>query len=349
MQTIYEKIANYLRYLIEENKNNPNYRLPSEQQLQKKFSASRVSVRRAFKKLQDENLILSMKGKGHFINYDAGFDNSYEIKTTIAFIMTNPSNNFHQQILKGVNEYCNDNNIHLITYFSYNDPRLEQQKLIDAKNSHVDGIILFPCDNDVYSAELLKLINKKPIVLVDRYLKGLNLPCVSSKHQELAFNAVKYFYKKNLHDIVYICHQANLSSSTIDREEGIKNGLLKFMGQLNNNNFLHESAPPDKIYDLYLDYFSKNKHIKGVLATPCNEDLLRALETLKLKINRDIFMISIDESPESSAQTIYPSIIQNGFKIGYTAGEYVVKMLREYLPNTKQSIMIPVKYKNWRF
>lgn len=349
MEAVYEKIANYLRYLIEENKNSPNYRLPSEQQLQKKFSASRVSVRRAFKKLQGENLIYSMKGKGHFINREAVFDNTYAIRTTIAFIMTKPSNHFHQQILNGINAYCNENNIHLITYFSYNDPKIEQQKLLDANNSHVDGIVLFPCDNDVYSNELLKLVNKKPIVLVDRYLKGLNLPCVSSNHFEIAFNAVKYFHKKNLHDVVYICHQSNLSSSTIDREEGIKKGMLKFMGQLNNNNFIHETVSRDKLYDLYLNYFTKNSHINGILSTSCNEELFQVFDTLNLKLNRDIFLISIDESPDSSSKILYPSIIQNGFKIGYTAGEYVIKMIREYLPNKKEFIHIPVKYKNWHF
>lgn len=213
---------------------------------------------------------------------------------------------------------------------------------------HADGIVLLPCDNDTYSTELLKFINKKPIVLVDRALHGLNLTTVSSNHTELALNAVKYFHKKGLKDIAYICHQLDLSASTMEREEGIKKGMLKYMGQLNNNNFIHDDVPAHNLYNFYLQYFSEHKNIQGVLATPCNNALFEALKRLNRKVNRDIFLVSIDNDPYTNTNVIYPCIIQNGYKIGYTAAEYVYKMIREELPNEKQTIHIPVKYKNWK-
>lgn len=348
MEALYIKIANYLKFLIAENSKKQTFQLPSETQLQNKFNVSRVTVRQAFDSLKKENLIYAIKGKGYFSRGDILFEENYETKTTIAFIMTTPTNGLHSQIIKGVNDYCNLHNIHLLTYLTYNDAILEQQKIHDAMKMHADGFILLPCDNDTYSNELLKIVNKKPIVLVDRTLHGLNLTTVSSNHTELALNAVKYFHKKGLKDIAYISHQVDLSTSTIEREEGIKKGLLKYMGQLNNNNFVHDSVPEHNLYNFYLQYFLDHKNIQGILATPCNLHLLDALKKMNRKINKDIFLVSIDSIPYANTPSYLPTIIQNGYKIGHTAAEYVYKMIREDLPNKKQTIHIPVKYKNWK-
>lgn len=348
MEALYIKIANYLKFLISENSKKQNFQLPSETQLQNKFNVSRVTVRQAFDSLKKENLIYAIKGKGYFSRGDILPEEDYELKTTIAFIMTTTTNILHEQIIKGVNDYCNQHNIHLLTYLTYNDALLEQQKIRDAMKIHADGFILLPCDNDTYSNELLKIVNKKPIVLVDRTLHGLNLTTVSSNHTELALNAVKYFHKKGLKDIAYISHQLDLSSSTVEREEGIKKGLLKYMGQLNNNNFVHDFIQKHNYYNFYLQYFSEHKNIQGVLTSSCNVHLLDALKKLNRKINKDVFLVSIDNPDTSNNPIYFPTIIQNGYKIGFTAAEYVYKMIREDLPNQKQTIHIPVKYKNWK-
>jgi len=346
MKPLYAKIIDYLKYLIKDNKG--DCPLPSEMQLQQKYGVSRVTVRRALDTLKKENLIYSIKGKGYFVKKDGLIPENYDSKVTIAFIITTHLNSLYNQILQGVNDYCNQHNIHLLTYFSYNNALLEQQKIRDATKMHVDGLILLPCDNDTYSSELLKLINKKPIVLVDRSLQGLNLTTISSNHTEMALNAVKYFHKKGLKNISYISHQTDLSASTKEREEGIKEGLLKYMGQINNNNFIHENIPEHNLCEFYIQYFSKHKNIQGILATPCTPFLISALKTLNRKINQDIFLISIDNDPNMKHDVIYPTIIQNGYKIGWTASEHIYKMIMEDLPNKKDTIHIPIKYKNWK-
>ena len=348
MEPLYSQVINYLKYLISENKLNKSFRIPSEAQLQQKCNVSRVTVRRALRELQEENLIYSLKGKGYYIKENIFNEDNYALKTTIAFIMTTPVNVLYNQILKGVNDYCNQHDIHLVVYFTYNNSSLEKQKIQDASRLHVNGIILLPCDSDIYSAELLKYINKKPIVLVDRTLYGLNLPTVSSNHAELATFAVKYLLKKGANDIVYIVHQTSLSSSTIERQESIKNAILKYTGSLNNSNFLHEDSQNNNLYEVYLQYFSQHPNTRGVIASPCNNQLFDALKKLNKTINKDIFLASIDNDPFTPTSIVVPSIIQNGHKIGFTAAEHIYKMIHENLPNTKQTIHIPVKYKNWK-
>lgn len=134
----------------------------------------------------------------------------------------------------------------------------------------------------------------------------------------------------------------------MEREDGIKKGLLKYMDQVNNNNFIHDVILEHNLYDFYLQYFSNHKNIQGILGSPCNATLFEVLKKLNKKINKDIFLVSIDNDPNIHTNTYYPTIIQNGYKIGYSAAEYVYKMIREDLPNKKQTIHIPVKYKNWK-
>ena len=68
MQTKYEQIAHQLRAEINEGKFEPGDQLPSEKRLCDYFKVSRVTVRQALQKLENQQLIFRKQGLGAFVS-----------------------------------------------------------------------------------------------------------------------------------------------------------------------------------------------------------------------------------------------------------------------------------------
>lgn len=64
------QISNWLRTEIEEGKFKPDDKLPSENELAKKFKVSRVTVRRALQSLESASIIYRCQGLGSFVSED---------------------------------------------------------------------------------------------------------------------------------------------------------------------------------------------------------------------------------------------------------------------------------------
>lgn len=62
------QISNWLREQIESNRFKPEEKLPSENDLAKKFQVSRVTVRRALQSLENESFIFRHQGLGSFVS-----------------------------------------------------------------------------------------------------------------------------------------------------------------------------------------------------------------------------------------------------------------------------------------
>ena len=62
------QISNWLRAQIEEGSFKPDDKLPSENELAKKFDVSRVTIRRALQSLENEEIIYRCQGLGSFVS-----------------------------------------------------------------------------------------------------------------------------------------------------------------------------------------------------------------------------------------------------------------------------------------
>lgn len=73
---LYIDLAKIVKNRIAENKYQIGTKIPSEMELQKEFSVSRTTVRKALKVLSDENYLIKLPGKGTFVS-----DKRNEIET----------------------------------------------------------------------------------------------------------------------------------------------------------------------------------------------------------------------------------------------------------------------------
>lgn len=182
----YIQIADYIHQNIVEDNYKCGEKLPSESELLEMFSVSRIVVVNALKKLMSEGIIYRVAGKGSFVNQKQPLllknsNNESNKYAHVFFVISGIIDQYSQTLASEIANECYKRNIHCSINFSFNNNKIEAEIIDYAIKSGISGIILFPCDKEVYSYSLLTAIDKNiPVVLVDHELPGLGLSCVST-------------------------------------------------------------------------------------------------------------------------------------------------------------------------
>ena len=96
---LYEQLKVALKEDIRNKIYKPGDRMPSEIELEKQYSVSRITVRRAIKELCEENILIRKQGKGTFV---LDKDNYRRIDSTVG--------GFHEALeAEGKKGYCRYN------------------------------------------------------------------------------------------------------------------------------------------------------------------------------------------------------------------------------------------------
>lgn len=218
---LYLQMRAYLLELIERNRQVPFYRLPSENQLAMKFGASRISAKHALDMLRDEGLICRQQGRGSYIAPIPAEDAAQAPnREAMALIVPFTRTIFMSDLMDGLREALNEQSLDLVTFVTDNDQEQEMTYLRQAQE-RFKGILLFPCTLARYHEEVLRLVlNRFPLVQIDRYLLGLNLSCVSCDHKMATYRAVKFLREKGHRRIGFVGHMKDHASSVALRLKG---------------------------------------------------------------------------------------------------------------------------------
>jgi LacI family transcriptional regulator len=175
------------------------------------------------------------------------------------------------------------------------NPEIEKEQLKQMNSRNVEGIIIAPCGN---SPDQLKFIQnmKIPVVCLDRYFEGLNIPFVSTDNYLGAYLATKHFIKNGHTSIVCIQgiessipNQLRIKGFKAALEEaGIKmNSISGYDFSVQNGYtetllLLHNNVKPTAIFAL-----------SNTIALGC----MKALKENNLRIPEDISLIAFDDHP----------------------------------------------------
>lgn len=344
---IYKQIKNYILNLLREHNFDPNYKLPSDNQLALKFNVSRVSVRKAFTELENSNVIMRLKGKGTFAKPK---DENPAPDSTLMLILPSSESAFSNNIMRGVMDYCDTHNIGLTMSFSFCSKKVETQCFKNALNLKSKGILVMPFADDYNDNDVIFSITKKtPTVFIDRKPKCFNLPCVSSNHREITYKAVEYLHNKNHNDILLVSPDIPISS-VVDREKGYLDAINDF-GIESPLIFKPNFSNPEKIDEEYVDFLTKNK--VSAIITSSGDTALRLCSNMKhlgkeLSIDYDLVLIDNESYYfESILGKKIPTIIQDGVMIGYTACKLIHRALKNgKIDNSTTFVPTIFKYEN---
>ena len=329
-----DQIRQELLDIINANRNIKGYKLPSERMLSIKFNASRPSIRVAYQKLIKQGYVEVVHGKGYFIKNDNKSTKGKErIKLQMLFIAPSLKTAFMQQIYSGIMEFCEKNDIDVSIKITEETLKKEKQILELAFYSNYDGVILFPIDNEYYNETLLKFsISKYPLVIIDRYLKALNLSLVSTDNYNAMIDVIKYLYTKGYKNPVFVTHESSLATAVEERINGYNSGLLKYYGSVKNSNLLIlKSNNRDYVYKSIKDFLQKNPETDALIVTDVYLSTAHsAITELHIPTPEQLRVVVFDnEISFAERKAIRPYIIeQDGKNIGYYAARYVYQQIR---------------------
>ena len=187
--SLYRQIFDTISEQIRSGQLAPGERLPSEAETARQFGVSRITSKRALHMLAAEGLITRVPGRGSFVaeQPSAASENSGAEGAMIALVIEDFADSFGNKLVYAVEEYCRENGFRLVLYRSRWDAAREEAAVRDAMALGVAGLLVMPVHGEYYSDVYLKLVlDRFPIVFVDRHLKGLEVSFVGTDNVDAA-------------------------------------------------------------------------------------------------------------------------------------------------------------------
>ncbi|MDY2880687.1 MAG: GntR family transcriptional regulator [Candidatus Borkfalkiaceae bacterium] len=357
---LYNRVIDYVMDIIKQHPDEENYKLPSERQLQLKLGVSSITVKSALKKLQEKNLIVRRQGQGSFINPKVLTSSAPE-KPVYNFLVSLNSLGSHyvNQIILGIQDYCRRKNINCFFTAHFNNKTSETTLLKTFPESPYDGMIIFPVDGNYFNRALLQLVvDKTPIVIIDREYQGVKASFVASNHYGVTYDTVCSLIDEGVTDIALILPLSYNISSVLDRYRGyidafIARGVIIKRQYIldryydnENNDFQNASANPcppqtiEKWTNDYIAFLTKNPDVKAIITINGISFLacVNAARKLKASCNRDLRIFVYDDDNEELASITdvkFVTLRQHGYQIGKQAAAQLYGLITHTAGNKK--------------
>ncbi len=276
--------------------------IPSEKTLCTEFNVARGTLRQALRRLEDAGYLRREQGRGTFVQTK---DRQAGVLGTparrVAFIVPYVRDSSVPTIFIGFQEAAE--RLAWSVLFRQANTGLEEQRstikrLIDQQ---IDGIALYAADSD-NANPLAEIIPPDfPIVLIDRYLKGVNADYVASDHFGGALWAVQHLID-NGHRRIGFIRWLSTATSIEHRMLGYQQALRERNIPIDPSLTFHVESYPTVDITSLVAYLMRPDHPTAVMAA--NDQiaiaLYRAAVIAGLHVPQDLSIIGFDDLDISS-------------------------------------------------
>jgi GntR family transcriptional regulator of arabinose operon len=360
---LYKQIQQYVLDEIYCNDWGANHKLPSESELANRFHVSRLTVKYALKELMDNGLIYRIQGKGTFLSPDySGKPVVYECaenpKKLIAYLMPLAKTIRSMNLINGIEDQLVRHGYRLLYCKTHDSRETEKQIIQEVIRLGVAGIIIYPVEGETYSEEVLQLtLNHFPLVLVDRFLRGVETNCVIADNVKGARDAVNHLIGLG-HSKIGFVSTCNKGTSSIeerlagyeralaDHNQPIEHRLRKMNFAMERVNAIWQHGECDEeINEEMQAFIAQNPDMTALLAANAalGYSAIQAAEKLGLRVPDDLSVVFFDDYELSSFSRIPPTCIhQQEYVLGKEAAELVVSIVENRLQE-RRKIVVPTK------
>jgi DNA-binding LacI/PurR family transcriptional regulator len=197
---LYLQVAQVIRKRVRTGTYRPECPLPSIRQLGKELGVTASIVHRAVRALERQGVVTTQHGKEMVL---ATEDPCRQAAILFGFIHPyTPEEEFNRSVLGFVNEAFEDRANLVVTRTSKNDPAREREAAEHLIANGVKGLLIWGTEDDENGRHFTDLSKNIPIVLVDRFMRGADLPAVVLDHyragQEICLHLLETLNKKRL-------------------------------------------------------------------------------------------------------------------------------------------------------
>ncbi|AYB44054.1 GntR family transcriptional regulator [Paenibacillus lautus] len=306
---LYKKIQEDIKRLIAIGKLREGDRVPSEKELSERYRVSQITSKNALVGLMEEGLLVRIQGKGTFVmsrpenasaldqlgEWTAGPGRSGRIGLVLPTMKTKVD----QRFLDNIEKYATAAGFELMLRIT-RESQLEESKVISSfLNQGVDGIIIFPVENETYNDSILRLsLDRFPFVLIDRFLKEIKTYSVSSDNVNGTKEAVEYLINNGHSSIAFISPEIT-NTVTDERAQGFEQAFLERGMSIDKSLWclipLEEIASGNSV-DKIREFLDGNPEITGIVTA--NTELCRsaykAAVASRKRVPEDLELITFD-------------------------------------------------------
>jgi GntR family transcriptional regulator, arabinose operon transcriptional repressor len=328
-------------------------RVPSEKELADQHGVSRITSKKALEMLEQASLILRERGRGSFVaetlpDFSRLGQNEVSMPTlqngryqhkVIGLIIPDFSDSFGTSMLRAIERRCAKLGYFLILKMTAGLSKKEFDAIESLVQFGADGLIIFPVHGEYYNAKLVNLILQKyPLVLVDRYLKGLPAHAVYTNNEHGAMDLTQYLLDKGHQHIAFVSPPSENTSTIEDRFQGYRTALLNRRILFDPRycfDKLVSTMPSATSDEMILGDRQKLQHfllehpqLTGFLACEYNIAVLLSQVLVDLGRHGTCEIVCFDSPANATAPYLFTHIRQNETAIGQIAVEILSKQLQ---------------------
>lgn len=356
---IYQQIREYVTRQIASGQWLPGQRLPSENQLCRQFQGSRITVKQALSTLVQEGVIYRIQGRGTFVSEGVSFADLAESiaqpdttvhsgsenqsansnPSTIVFIIQHTLDSMCSEMLLGIEEAAWEAGCRVIFMNARDSRERELEMLRSAAASDALGIILFPVHGESYNEEVLRLtMEHYPIVVLDRYLRGVETNCVCSDNREGAYRATVHLISQGHRRIGCMTSPVLGTTSLEDRLHGYEQALAEHHIPVDHSARLSELSP-----QAIQAFLTEQPDLTGLVIFDSvhGSRVMHASERLGIRIPQDLSLVIFDDYVNAELFRVPPTVIVQPFRrMGQEAARLLLELIRKPAAE-RQKIMLP--------
>lgn len=353
-ELLYQKIYGDLLLGIQEGTYPPGSRLPSEKELTEQYGVSRITSKKALEMLADQNLITRMPGKGSYVlerndigeeirNIAKEVQEAVPVTTKklVGVIVDSFASSYGCRVIYGIEHECRRNNFNMVLKCSYGSLEEEAKALDDLVEMKADGIILMCAQDENYNAKVIKLFAEEfPIVLVDREMPGLAIPCVNTDNYSATKELMGAMIDSGHKNIGFLSHQYKPLSTVALRFSGYLDSILEHGLAVNENFWIRDlDTKLPRMSDDDGDEFAEVERLKKIIQEypqitgffavnqPLGVMTYKVLKEMGLEKEKEVFFFdNIEENIDSNP--IFTHIEQGEFMIGVVAVQHLRDLMK---------------------
>lgn len=348
-QSLYEQIKNFFITEIHQHRLRPHDRLPSENELTKQFSVSRITVKKAMSDLVEKGLIYRVQGKGTFVS---SFEKPRAVhlqpnpKPSVAVLLAFHRNQHTAMILNGIEHTLWKAGYSLLFCNTENDQEKEEQMIREMVNRGVSGMIIYPVDGESYNREILQLtLDSFPLVVMDRYLRGIDTNFVCTDNMNGAREGVNHLIELGHRHIGFLSTYIENTSSVEDRLAGYEKALAEHHIPIDHRyrlvDFAHEEPKEEKIKS----FLTRCPEITAIFAINAGLGLqvIKYASELGIRVPDDLSLIFFDDFELSNYYSVKPTYIsQEEKQLGVEAAKLLISIINDPKQD-KQKLFLPAQ------
>ncbi|MFC4597704.1 GntR family transcriptional regulator [Cohnella hongkongensis] len=364
-QPLYLQIQNHFKRSITEGLLKEGDQIPTEQELMKIFSVSRITVANAITQLAKQGWVYRIPGKGTFVGKiaekkpdesaaaEAGSDKAPDgaeevpafaerppapsppTRRMIGFVIPSVSDFFALRLIRGINSVLDGTSYCLNIVLTNHSKAREKEAIAELVRFGAAGLIIFPVDAEAYNEEILTLkVNRFPFVLVDRYMPGVATHFVCSDSRKGAQLAVSHLWAHG-HRSIAICSNSPIQTITVQERLAGYMDALKLKGSLINPELILTGSKMggggagEEGRSLRRFIASRLATAYIALNSTLGTQIAGIARGLGLDIPEDLSIVTFDDpSPGLDGQANFTHIAQSEEEIGRQAMRILLDALR---------------------